>query len=131
MVQEAIQTTIAQFVDAFNRGDLTSALAIYYAEEARVLPGHSPIISGKHAIQEFWQGTVIMGLRRITIETAEVSYSGDLAYEIGNCLLDIQPAEVPGSQDICKSVVVWKQQAGGAWKVVVDSFSSNTPLPNP
>ena len=46
-----------------------------------------PAVSGRHAIQQFWQGVMGMGVREVDLQTQEAQASGDLAYEIGSATL--------------------------------------------
>ncbi len=128
MVREAIQSILAKFVDALNRGD-AAGIASIYTEDAKLLPPNNPIIIGKQAIQEFWQGSIEMGIKGGTLETIDLDYSGDLACEVGVYSLDIQPEAGQVIKDVGKYIVIWKKQADGSWKYAVDMFNSDFPPP--
>ena len=54
-VQAAIEAADEIFMATFNRGD-TAALADLYTENGQLLPAGSDVVTGKEAIQNFWQG---------------------------------------------------------------------------
>jgi len=69
------------------------------------------------------------GVRRINLETMEMGYDGNLAYERGVSTVTIQPE---GGQEVTvrgKYLVALKRQADGSWKVAVDIWNSDLPQP--
>ena len=126
MVQQAIEETNTQFCEAVNRGD-AAAVAALYAEDAKLLPPNSEMVSGRQAIQAFWEGALEMGLWDINLEGVDVGCDGDMAYEIGTYTLNIQPEGGQAMTDTGKYVVVRKRQADAVWKWSVDIWNSNVP----
>jgi ketosteroid isomerase-like protein len=49
-----------QWLSAFNQGD-ASALARFYVSDGRILSSRAGIISGRTAIETFYEGIVAMG----------------------------------------------------------------------
>lgn len=128
MVQQAtIQDTNREFMEAVKRGD-PEAVAALYTEDAKVLAPNVEAISGRQAIQALFKGLVDMGVREVTLETVDVEYLGDVAYEVGAYALKIEPEGGQAAADKGK-YVVWKRQADGRWKLHVDIWNTNTPLP--
>ncbi len=125
--RQAIEAGGKQFADAINRGDAAAAAASY-TEEARVLPPNGPMIVGREAIQNFWQDVIDAGISDLQFTTLEVGVARDLAYEIGEYALTIQPEEGEAIMDQGKYVVVWKRE-NGEWKLDVDIWNSSMPLP--
>ena len=125
-VRQEIEQRNREFVAAFNRGD-ASGVAAAYREEARVLPPGAAMVSGRQAIQQFWQAVMGMGVREVDLRTEEVEASGELAYEIGSATLTMQPEGGTPRTDTVKYVVVWQRRAGGAWQLAVDIWNSDTP----
>ncbi len=113
-------------MDAINRGDAAAAAA-FYTEDAKLLPAGSEMVSGRQAIQAFWQGAVEMGIRNFTLETVDLGREGDLLYEIGTYSLAIQPEGGPVTTDRGKYVTVRQRQPDGSWKLAVDIWNSNVP----
>ena len=87
------------------------------------------MLSGRQAIQEFWQGVIDSGIRGATVETVDLEELGDTAIEVGAYTLDIRPAGGEATQDVGKYVIIWKRQADGSWKWAVDIFNTNLPPP--
>jgi uncharacterized protein (TIGR02246 family) len=128
MVQQAIEGTNVRFVQAYNRGDVASVAALY-TDDAVLLPPNMEMLRGRQAIEAFWNGARQMGIREVILETASVEDSGQLAYEIGAYTLKIEPEGREATTDKGKYVVVWKRQADGSWKLAVDIWNTNSPLP--
>lgn len=125
-IRDAIAGPIADFVAAFGRGDAASAAAVY-TQDAQVLPPNSDVLTGREAIQAFWQGAMDMGVKAVTLETVEVDGAGDALYEVGRfALKGVEGQEI----DAGKYVVIWKQD-GGQWRVHRDIFNSSRPAPGP
>jgi uncharacterized protein (TIGR02246 family) len=126
MVEQAIRDTTKRYVEAYNRGDAAAA-ADFYTEDAKVLPANMEMVSGKQAIQEFWKTAMEMGIRKINLETVEVGYDGNLAYERGVSIVNIEPKGEQATTERGKYLVVMKRQPDGSWKVAVDIWNSDLP----
>ena len=122
-VREAITSANRNFMDAFRRGD-AAGIAELYTSEAKLLPPDSQMMSGREAIQSFWQGAMDMGIKEAELETVEVEAEGNLACEIGRFSLTVQPEGGEGTTLTGKYVVVWKNQ-GGTWKLHADIWNTN------
>jgi uncharacterized protein (TIGR02246 family) len=114
----------AEWARAAESGDLERILA-YWSDDATVFPPGSPALVGKAAIREY----VAQSLRApgfgISWKTNDVTVaaSGDLAYGIGTNRVsfngpDGKPVTVEG-----KAVTVWRKDAAGSWKCVVDIWN--------
>lgn len=124
-IRPAIDAANQNFMHAFQRGDAAGVTACYTAE-ARMLPPNGQPMTGAAAITTFWQGAMELGIKAAKLETVELETRGDLAFEIGQYTLTIQPAPDTTVTDVGKYVVVWKND-GGAWKLHVDIWNTNTP----
>jgi uncharacterized protein (TIGR02246 family) len=123
MIRAEIESAHRQFGKAFNSGDV-AAIGALYTEDATVLPPNSQMVKCRRAIEEFWKGVMAMGVHSVQLTTLDVQSSGDLAYEIGNATLEIQPQGGKVSTDTVKYVVVWKRQADDSWKLAADIWNS-------
>jgi uncharacterized protein (TIGR02246 family) len=124
-VQSSIADANQNFMNAFRQADAV-ALAALYTEDARLLPPGSLMVSGRQAIQPFWQSVMDMGIKEAKLETVEAESQGDLAYEIGQFTLTGaqsggEPIRLSG-----KYVVVWKNE-NGTWKLHVDIWNADSP----
>lgn len=126
MVMQVIESTNAQLIEALRRGDAAGCAAAY-PEDGKILPTNSPMLSGRQAIQEFWQGAINMGVKGATLRTVELEEIGTTAIEIGAYTMDIQPAGGQAMKDTGKYVVIWKRQSDGSWKIAVDIFNTDLP----
>lgn len=118
----AIRAMDVEFMHNVKGGDAAMIVNAFYAEDARVLPPNNPIVSGKAAILELWNGLMAAGLSDLKLDTTHIDVSGDLAYGVGNYVITMG-----GKQDNGKYVVVYRRQRDGSWKAVADMFSSNSP----
>jgi uncharacterized protein (TIGR02246 family) len=123
-IRAALAAPIEQLTAAFRRGDAAGVAAVYTAD-GQVLPPNSDVVSGKPAIQAFWQGAMDMGVKALKLEIAEVEANGHIAYEVGKFTLQGAEGQMI---DAGKYVVIWKQEAG-QWKVHRDIFNSSQPAP--
>jgi len=111
------------------KNDLEGTLA-FYADDAVVLPGNAPIATDKKAIRELWAG--MLGPNSAVswkVTKAEVAKSGELGYLYGTYELTIRdPKGGPGAHDTGKLVEIWKKQADGKWKCILDTYNSDLPV---
>ena len=119
-IQTAIEAANELFMATFNRGD-AAALADLYTEKGQLLPTGSDVVTGKEAIQDFWQGAMDMGINSARLETIEVEGHGDTAIDEGKYTLRGESGSV---LDRGKYIVIWKQQAG-QWKLHRDIWTSS------
>ena len=119
-VQAAIKAANEVFMSTFNRGD-AGALAELYTENGQLLPAGSDFVTGKEAIQNFWQGVMDMGIKSARLETIEIEGHGDTTIDVGKYTLSGESGNV---LDRGKYLVIWKQQAG-QWKLHRDIWTSS------
>jgi ketosteroid isomerase-like protein len=86
---------------------------------------HSEIVSGREAIQQFWQGVSASGVKGAPLTTREVDEQGETAYEVGQYELRGEGNKV---LEHGKYVVVWKR-AQGQWRLHRDIWNSTLPAP--
>lgn len=102
------------------------------ADTIIVMPANEPAVSGKDAARQW--AAKLMATPGFSLSwqptNAEVASSGDLGYTTGTYELKMQPGGAL-VDDHGKYTTVWKKQADGQWKVVVDIFNSDVPLPAP
>jgi uncharacterized protein (TIGR02246 family) len=119
--RQEIEQRVREFEAALNRRD-AAALAAMYTDDARLMPPGSGLVSGRQAIQQFWQGAFDMGLSGGELRPQQIEARDDLAYEMSTATLRMGDA---GTQAV-KYVVVWKRQSGGGWQMAVDIWNANT-----
>ena len=120
--QEIINTDKAMSDLAVREGFHTALLQ--FADDSLVKPeeGSLPVI-GKTALEKEWAGKDDTKAISWIPFKAEASKSGDLGYTLGNWTMVNQDTTYYGNY-----YTIWKRQADGAWKFVVDG-GNNTPPP--
>jgi uncharacterized protein (TIGR02246 family) len=119
-VQAAIEAANEVFMATFNRGD-SAVLAELYTENGQLLPAGSDFVTGREAIQNFWQGVMDMGIKSANLETIEVEGHRDTAIDVGKYTLRGESENV---LDRGKYLIIWKQLAG-QWKLHRDIWTSS------
>jgi uncharacterized protein (TIGR02246 family) len=123
-VRRAIEAANAEFMSLFGRGD-AAGMAAGYTRDGQVLPPNSDVVTGKQAIQAFWQVPMDAGVKGLKLETIEADEHGPTAYEVGRFTLSDASGQMVDSG---KYVVIWKQEEG-RWKLHRDIFNSSRPAP--
>jgi ketosteroid isomerase-like protein len=90
-------------------------------------------VKGRQNIQEWMEGFPKMGMKMVSIKftTVSVEGKGSTAYEIGKYDQTFTIAGGPEMKDAGKYVAIWKKQQDGSWKLAVDIWNTDTPLPMP
>ena len=92
-VRNEIASANENFMTAFSQGD-AAALAALYTENGQVLPPNSEFVTGKEAIQTFWQTLIDMGIKEVNLEIIEVDGHGNTAIEISKYTLKGEGGQV-------------------------------------
>ena len=123
-IRDAIATANENFMAAFKRGD-AAGMAALYTENGQILPPNGEFVTGKQAVQTFWQALMDMGIKEAKMEIIEVERLGDTAIEVSEFTLQGEGGQV---LDKGKYIVIWKQEQG-QWKLHRDIFNSSMPAP--
>lgn len=120
--KEIRDTDIAMSIEATRIG-FNKALLLY-ADDNLIKPeeGKHPI-KGKHALEQHYAGEAGSQNLTWTPTIAEAAASGELGYTLGNWTLRTSDTTYHGMY-----YTIWKKQADGKWKWVVDG-GNNTPAP--
>ena len=112
-------------VTAAFRNQDAPAMASLWTENARVLPPGQEMITGRAAVQAFWQSGFDQGAYDVVLESQEIKSLGDgVAYEIGRNIVRVRTADgssidVPG-----KSLCIFRREDDGVWRADVDIFNA-------
>jgi uncharacterized protein (TIGR02246 family) len=123
-IRDAIAAANEKFTTAFGQGD-AAGLAALYTESGQILPPNGDFVTGKEAVQGFWQTLMDMGIKEAKLEIVEVEGHGDTAIEVSRFTLKDEGGQV---LDKGKYIVIWKQH-DGQWKLHRDIFNSSLPAP--
>jgi uncharacterized protein (TIGR02246 family) len=118
----SIESGLAAFCEAFNGGD-AAGVAAQYTSDAQILPPGASRIDGRQGIQEFWQGFIDANVGDLTLRSDEIEDFGSQTVEVGTV-----SASAPGEADarvqlVGKYVVLWTQDANGAWQIHRDIWN--------
>ncbi len=127
MVTQGMSETNRQFEAAISGGDAAGAAAVY-TDNGKLLAPDAPAITGREAIQVYWQAVLDMGAKSVSLHTLDLEEIGDTAVETGAATLNIQTEGEDSAQAEGKFVVIWKRQADGSWKWDTDCFNFDAPL---
>jgi uncharacterized protein (TIGR02246 family) len=97
----------------------------YWADDATVISAGQPTLIGKKAIRQMVEGSFKNPSFKIgwEPESVEISKSGDVGYMIEHDDLTVNDSTGNPKTQHYKSITIWKKQADGSWKNVVDVMS--------
>ena len=112
------------FMAAFNRGD-AAGLAALYTEDGQLLPPFAGFVTGRPAVQAYWQGLMDRGIESMRLITDELEEHGDTGIDVGRYQLF-----AGGNQEVDqgKYIVILKR-VDGQWLLHRDIFNSSNPPP--
>lgn len=116
------------FAHAVAAEDLEATMA-FYADDAALLTANAPTTTGRDAIRKAFIDLFASAGFSLdwALTGADVSKSGDLGYTVGTYQMTVPGPKGQLLSDKGKYVTVWKKQADGSWKVVIDIGNSNLP----
>jgi uncharacterized protein (TIGR02246 family) len=103
----------------------------YFAADGVLMMPNMPALSGAEAIRSTMSQMMSSISVSWTPTNADVAASGDLGYTTGTYQASMTMPDGSTHPDNGKYATVWKKQADGSWKVVVDIFNSDVPMPMP
>jgi ketosteroid isomerase-like protein len=123
---EALMQTSRDWAKAAASGDVDRIVS-YWADDAIVLePGQRALI-GKPAIRQMVEGSMKIPKFSITWgpESAVVSKGGDTGYIIEHNRVTFADSTGKVQTQFGKVVTIWRKDASGAWKCVVDTWNAS------
>lgn len=127
--QAAIRTIDNQMVVALNARELDRWLT-FVADDASMMPPNGAAVVGKEAIRAML--SELMAIPTFSVihhpGAVEVSRSADMAYVRYSYELTMKDANGVAVTEKGKDVSIFRKQAGGSWKLLIDMWSSDTPL---
>ncbi len=118
---EKVMQLSREWSQAAYAGDIEKTVG-YWADNAVVMSAGQPVLSGKQAIRQMVEESYKMPGFRISWQpqSVEVSESGDMAYLIANSQISFADSTGNPVTIHNKAVEIWRKQADGSWKNVVD-----------
>ena len=130
--EAAIRAVDSQMVAALHARDLDMWLG-FLAEDARMMPPDAPVVEGKTAIRGLIADLFSLPEFSVTHHPGVITVGrgGDLAYISYAYELTVPDSQGGSITEKGKDISVFRKQADGAWKLVVDMWSPNEPPPQP
>ena len=124
--ETALMQTSRNWAKAAATGNADSALS-YWSDDAVVLEPDQPALVGKSAIRQMVEGSMKDPKFAITWEPerATISDNGDLGYLIEHNRVTFTDSTGKVRTVLGKAVTIWKKDANGNWKCVVDTWNGN------
>jgi ketosteroid isomerase-like protein len=126
---KAVWAADSAWEKAFTGRDTTAAVAGVEATGS-VLAPNAPIATGPDAIRALFAG--FYAIPELTLDwnpvRVEASSSGDLAFSTGTYEMTFKGPTGTVTEH-GKYATVWRKQSDGSWKVVLDVFNSDLPMP--
>ena len=106
-----------------------AAVVALYDENALMVPPNADLVEKLEGVQGYRFGFLeTPGVElQFEILRAEISTSGDIGWTLSIGDITINNPEGPPGRDIIRDFHIWKKQADGSWKVVVDMWNSELP----
>jgi uncharacterized protein (TIGR02246 family) len=125
--ESAVRKFTQDWAQACNTRQLDDLVELY-AVDALVMRPNAPVVRGAAAIREFFFAALDAGLGEIEFEPLRVELLADVAYEAGRCKMLVPGVQGKRREERGKYLIVLSRQAGGEWKAVADSWSSDLSL---
>jgi uncharacterized protein (TIGR02246 family) len=126
--ETAIREADQAWAKAASAGD-AAALTAFYASDAVLLPPGSPPLRGSEDIGKFFTGLTSAVSGPFELKTMAVEGRGDLAFSVGEYTATLTPKKAgakPMPTEQGKYLGVLKKQADGSWKLIYDTWNTNT-----
>jgi uncharacterized protein (TIGR02246 family) len=129
----AIDKLRDDFTAAFNAADAMK-IGDLYAEDAVMMPGEKPTVTGRAAIMDYNKATFDQASAKINITptNTKISESGNMAVDEGTYTINLTP-KAAGAEPITDEgrYVVVLQKIAGSWKVISDIDNHSKPAAPP
>jgi ketosteroid isomerase-like protein len=122
-----LRRTDLEFSDNASRAGIENAFASWAATDAVMFSG-SEVVVGKDAIKELMRPTTSRSLAWRPVH-AGVSGSGDLGFTVGEYVATGRSASGTVTQHFGKYLTVWRKEADGSWRFVVDGGNESPGQP--
>lgn len=118
--------TDQQWAAAASEGIDVDQIVSFWSDDATIFPPEVPAIRGKDAIRQFVAGSMEIPGFSVSWEPSEVviAPSGDFGYTTGANAFTVPDADGNLITTHNRYVTVWKKEADGSWKCVMDIWNA-------
>jgi uncharacterized protein (TIGR02246 family) len=127
-VETMIRSLTQDLSMAFNTGNYDQMAALF-SSDGVLMPPHRGMAQGPKAIEQAGRGLGDAGFEDLRLETLRVTYSGDIAVEIGRYSLMRREENGKAIADRGKYVHTWRRL--GAWLLTAQCWNSDLPALRP
>ncbi len=117
-----IEKLSAKFSADYVRGDFQAMADAYSTDAVLMAPGRD-VITGKHAILEFWSTTSIPIMHKSVPDTL-IMHGPSEIHDVGYFFTQRDAASPVFS---AKYYIIWRKDVNGAWKMYMDMWNSRHP----
>ena len=114
-IRDELEAFTERFSAALAAQD-AAAVVDAYTDDARLLFAGRPIVRGREAIADLFEGWLAHGPHHMRFESTDV-------WEAGSLVVDVGTIRSPAGSS--KYVVVYERQADGSLKMAVDAVTSD------
>ena len=126
-IEKALRDLDDQFSKAAAAKDIDKTVS-FYSDDAVVMPPNGPAATTKEAIRTLWKDFLTDMTISWDTSKVEVAKSGDIGYTSGSYIVTGSDPSGTPAKDRGKYLEVWKKQADGTWKCVMDIWNSDLPV---
>jgi ketosteroid isomerase-like protein len=125
---DALLAADAAWMKVYSAKDLEKSVA-FFENEGSMLPSNAPIATGKDALTKSLASAFATPDYTLSWHANKVGVarSGELGYTSGTYDFNMKDASGKTISDRGKYLTVWKKEADGAWKVLLDTYNSDLP----
>jgi ketosteroid isomerase-like protein len=130
--EAAIRKADADWAKAGQSRNVDAWMA-FYTDDAVILPPNEPMATGKENVRKSIAGLLSLPDLSLTwqAQKVEAAQSGDIGYLYGTYDMKASDGKGKPITDKGKILEIWKKQADGSWKCIVDTWNSDLPAPPP
>jgi len=129
-IEKALRDLDAQWSAAAGAKEIDKTVS-FYSDDAIVMPPNAASATTKEAIRALWKDLLTDAKISWKTKEVEVAQSGDLASLSGTYEVTLNDPTGKEVNDRGKYLEVWKKQADGKWKCVMDIWNSDLPATAP
>jgi ketosteroid isomerase-like protein len=129
---EALRATAARYNAAVEALD-AAGMAAFYADDCRSMPPNEATLVGPAAMQAFVEEVSAIEGFAVALDPPDVvvGAGGDVGYTVGTVQITAPGPDGELATTNGRDVHIWRKEADGTWKLVIDIWNSETPFAEP